>query len=174
MANCDGDTIGHRCCKQHDCQTPLASHRQHFCPDHQHLALKCAVIDCEEDRLTGFRTCSDPEHRALETAYFSRGKAIFKLRSRLRKAGVAVSSDSVATGDADNDDDEVIIESGRNGPVQLDYDGKSDTGNRKLRAYFGARRTHNEQLIMRPCGVILSLATFFGSEAISAVNVHVP
>ena len=50
-------------------------------------------------------------------------------------------------------------------------DGKAEAGNRKLRTFFGRRRTHNEQLIMRPCGVIIARATFFGSEAISAVNV---
>lgn len=109
----------------------------------------------------------------METAYFSRGKAIFQLRARLKKAGVAVQEDSVPPGLSEEDvDDEVIVENGSNGPIVVaDCDGKRETGNRALRAYFGARRTHNEQLIMRPCGVILSRATFFGSEAISAVNV---
>ncbi|KIJ12502.1 hypothetical protein PAXINDRAFT_82820, partial [Paxillus involutus ATCC 200175] len=35
---------------------------------------------------------------------------------------------------------------------------------------FGQWQTHNEQLIMWPCGVILARATFFGSEVVSAVN----
>ncbi|KAJ7708088.1 hypothetical protein B0H17DRAFT_857169, partial [Mycena rosella] len=82
-AHCDGDTIGHRCCKAHDCKTPLPSHRRHFCPDHAHLTLKCAVVECPADVAAAHRTCSDPAHRALETAYFSRGKALFQLRSRL-------------------------------------------------------------------------------------------
>jgi hypothetical protein len=156
--------------------TPLASHHRHFCPDHEHLTLKCAVIECEAVVAVGHRTCNNPDHRALETAYFSRGKALFQLRSRLRKVGVAVQEDSVPPGTLprEDEDDEVIIESGRNGPVvvPLDCEGKPEAGNRTLRAYFGARRTHNEQLIMRSCGVILSRATFFGSEAISAVNVR--
>ncbi|KAJ7106902.1 hypothetical protein C8R44DRAFT_637688, partial [Mycena epipterygia] len=164
-AHCDGDTIGHRLCK-----TPLASHRRHFCPDHEHLTLKCAVIECKTDVAVRHRTCSDPDHRALEKAYFSRGKALFQLRSRLKKAGVAVQDDSVPPGvSAEEFDDEVIIESGRDGPTVVDCDGKPEVGNRTHRAYFGARRTHNEQLIMRACGVILSRATFFGSE-VSAVN----
>ncbi len=54
---------------------------------------------------------------------------------------------------------------------EADCDGKAEAGNRKLKTFFGRRRTHNEQLIMRPCGVIIARATFFGSEAISAVNV---
>ncbi|KAK7020302.1 hypothetical protein R3P38DRAFT_3194859 [Favolaschia claudopus] len=161
-AHCDGDTIGHRCCKFHDCKAPLASNRDHHCPKHAHLALKCAVIECSEKVTPGHRTCGDTAHRALETAYFSRGKALFQLRSRLKKAGVAVPNDSLSPGDNIEDDDEVII--------QGNCDGKSEAGNRTLRAYFGARRTHNEQLIMRSCGVILARATLFGSESVSAVN----
>ncbi|KAI0351937.1 hypothetical protein OH77DRAFT_1461005 [Trametes cingulata] len=42
-----------------------------------------------------------------------------------------------------------------------------------IRARFGQRRTHNEQLIQRPCGVILSRATLFGSEAVSGVKEHI-
>ncbi|RDB27256.1 hypothetical protein Hypma_004511 [Hypsizygus marmoreus] len=43
-------------------------------------------------------------------------------------------------------------------------DGKSSLGNTKPRARFGRRRTHNEQLCVATCGVILGRATFFGSE----------
>ena len=31
--------------------------------------------------------------------------------------------------------------------------------------------THNEQLMVRPCGMIISRITLFGAEAVSAVNV---
>lgn len=170
-AVCDGDTIGFTTCKVHDCKEKLASQNARFCPQHQYLKDKCAVTDCASPHALGFRTCDDTEHRALETAYFKRGKAIFQLRARLKKAGVAVPVDSVALEDGHADDDEVIIESGPTGPVELDCDSKPAGGNRRLRAYFGKRRTHNEQLIMRPCGVIVSRATFYGSEAVSAVNV---
>ncbi|KAF7354501.1 hypothetical protein MVEN_01139400 [Mycena venus] len=172
-AACDGNTIGHRSCKVHNCKNPLPSLRHHFCPAHQHLRLKCAVVDCPSDHALGHRTCDDPDHRALETAYFRRGNAMFQLRARLKKAGVAVPNDSVPVRDASEDDDEVVFEMGPSGPIELDVDdcdGKPETGNRRLRAIFEGRWTHNEQLIMRPCGVILSRATLFGSEAVSAVN----
>lgn len=94
---------------------------------------------------------------------------MFQLKERLRKARSSVlPNDSAPTADDLTnliDNDEVIIE------MNMDCGGKSDEGNRKLKAYFGRRRTHNEQLIMRPCGVILSRATFYGAEAISSVNV---
>ncbi|KAJ6532988.1 hypothetical protein B0H19DRAFT_1272602 [Mycena capillaripes] len=82
-AHRDGDTIGHRCYKAHDCKTPLATNRRHFCPDHEHLPLK------------------EPNHRALETAYFNRGKSLFQLRSRPKKAGIAVPEDSISSGGAE-------------------------------------------------------------------------
>jgi hypothetical protein len=50
-------------------------------------------------------------------------------------------------------------------------DSKAPTGNRKIKALFGRRRTHNEQTLVRPCGVIVARATFFGAEAVSNVLV---
>jgi len=48
---------------------------------------------------------------------------------------------------------------------------KSAGGNKKFKAQFGRRRTHNEQILVRPCGVIVARATFFGAEAVSNVLV---
>ncbi|KAI0355731.1 hypothetical protein OH77DRAFT_1479572 [Trametes cingulata] len=41
---------------------------------------------------------------------------------------------------------------------------KPSTTSRTMRAMFGRRRTHNEQFIIRPCGIIVKRATFYGSE----------
>lgn len=150
----------------HDCKIPLTNNRAHFCPTHQHLVLQCAVVGCEVKRVAGFRTCSDTDHRALELAYFQRGKALFQLREKAKRAGLAVPSDLVEMDLAMGDDEEIIVES-----EKLDCGDKPGEGNRKLRAYFGCRRTHNEQIIMRPCGMITSRAPLHGSEAVSAVHV---
>lgn len=175
-AVCDGITIGHPCCAVHDCKVPLASHHHRFCPEHSSLNTICAVQTCDHPRSPGQRTCNDPAHRKLERAYFSQGQAIFQLRSKLKKAGVAVPVDSVpleehATGHGQGDDEVVIEEE------QEECDTKSPEGNRKekqkLKAYFGRRRTHNDQLILRTCGIIISRATFYGSEAISSVAVRI-
>ena len=171
-AVCDGDTIGHPCCAVHDCKNPLVNHQHRFCAEHADLNLQCAVTSCALARKEGFRTCADISHRSLETSYFKRGKALFQLRARLKMAGVATPVDSAPTDVVISDqqsvgDEEVIVET----ESATDCAGKPDSGNQKLRAYFGRRRTHNEQIIMRPCGIILSRATFYGSEAISSVNV---
>jgi hypothetical protein len=41
----------------------------------------------------------------------------------------------------------------------------------KIRGRLSRRWTHNEQLMIRCCGIILSRATFFGSEALTSVKV---
>ena len=42
---------------------------------------------------------------------------------------------------------------------------------KKLTARFGRRRTHNEQILVAPCGMILARETFYGAEAISSCAV---
>lgn len=48
--------------------------------------------------------------------------------------------------------------------TEVDEDGECDDkpeeGNRKVRARLGRRWTHNEQLCVATCGVILGCATF--------------
>ena len=49
---------------------------------------------------------------------------------------------------------------------------KPETGNRRLRAQFGRKRTHNEQIIVAPCGVIIARTTMYGAEAVTSVMVR--
>ncbi|KAF8196942.1 hypothetical protein BJ912DRAFT_846451 [Pholiota molesta] len=159
-AVCDGNSMGHPCCAVHNCQEPLPNNRHRYCAQHQDLNLQCAVTDCTLPNQLGFRTCGNKDHRALEQAYFQRGQAIFQLRARLDHAGIR----------APTDGSNIDLDMGLDTEIMVECDSKSTLGNRKLHAFFGRRRTHNEQLLMRPCGVILSQAIFFGSEAISSVN----
>ncbi|KAJ7429546.1 hypothetical protein B0H11DRAFT_2405433 [Mycena galericulata] len=64
--------------------------------------------------------------------------------------------------DSDDSDNEEIEYPG--------CDGKPEKGNRVLRARFGRKRTHNEQLNCFSCGIIAGRATFFGSEAPNGVR----
>ena len=47
-----------------------------------------------------------------------------------------------------------------------------DNSKPRMKARFSRRRTHNEQIIVAPCGVILSRATFFGAEGVGSVIVR--
>jgi hypothetical protein len=44
---------------------------------------------------------------------------------------------------------------------------KAPTGNRVLKAQMGRMQTHNEQTLVRPCGVIFARATMYRAEAVS-------
>ncbi|KAG6914131.1 hypothetical protein DXG01_002276 [Tephrocybe rancida] len=132
----------------------------HFCFQHAvEFDSQCAVRECDHQNTPHFLTCDLPEHRTMESEYYQRGKAIFQLQARLRKARHDLQKDSV---DTTGDSSITAFD-------DISCDRKSTAGNRQGRALFSGGRTHNEQLIMRPCGVVTSRATFFGAEAISSV-----
>lgn len=123
------------------------------------------------------RTCADPSHQQLEQAHTERGQAQFQLRERLRRANLAISELSNAipefAGSLRDDDGKETLDVG---PSTLASRGPGHTGTdiagigpRRLRAQFARKRTHNEQIIVAPCGIILARATFYGAEAVSSV-----
>ena len=84
------------------------------------------------------------------------------------------SSDVLLEGLGLDADDEFFVDD--HGHVQLadevedrTCNAKPETGNRKHRVRFGHARTHNKQLCVSSCGVILGRATFYGSEAPNGV-----
>lgn len=66
--------------------------------------------------------------------------------------------------------------------IEIEDEASSTKQVKKLKAQFGRRYTHNEQLFVRPCGVIIGRATMFGSEgqaevvvcAICPFKLHLP
>ncbi|KAF8512123.1 hypothetical protein JB92DRAFT_3173596 [Gautieria morchelliformis] len=151
----DGNAMGHPCCAVHDCKIALGNtNRDMYCPVHLGRQAKCAVISCDMPHAEHFLTCDQGSHRSLEQVYKQKQKAFFHFRNRIAK-GPSLHS--------------VTTDSGPfvGGPA---CESKPLQGNRRIHAQFGRRRTHNEQLLIRPCGVIISRGPFFGSEAISAVR----
>lgn len=41
---------------------------------------------------------------------------------------------------------------------------------KKIAGYFSRRWTHNEQLMVRPCGMVIGRSTFYSSESMTAVK----
>ena len=181
----DGVMIGHPCCGVQDCFEALQSVKDRFCSLHGNLNHICAVKTCVAAAEVGYRTCTTAEHRSLETNYQAQGKAMFQLKHRLERAKLSQTHDSLSIplkaagtgllGDDDVgggvpegsgvDDDEVEVD--KRGICA----GKPESGNRSIRAMFGRRRTHNEELCVTSCGIILGRATFYGSEAPNGVRV---
>jgi hypothetical protein len=109
------------------------------------------------------RTCLDPDHQAVEKTHHERGQARFQLKERMKRARVAHPNDALAQeathtdGESDSDIEKNLVQ---------------DNSKPKIKARFSRRRTHNEQIIVAPCGVILSRATFFGAEGVGSVIVR--
>ncbi|KAJ3990923.1 hypothetical protein F5050DRAFT_1582260, partial [Lentinula boryana] len=154
--------VGHYCCKVHNCTIPLANNRHHFCPMHMDRQHFCVFTDCDLPARAGHRTCSIPEHSEYEDYRNSKSKAFFLLRQRLQRAGVQQPRSSLLL-DGISEDDSLDDDSG-------DLAHKSDKGNRLSKVMFARRTTHNEQLVVCTCGVIVARATMYGAESISGVK----
>ncbi|KAF8577525.1 hypothetical protein K439DRAFT_1649069 [Ramaria rubella] len=169
----DGNTIGHLCCAIHNCKVPLSKVGcDIYCPAHLGYEAKCAVTTCESAHGERFLTCPQLNHRSLEVAYREKGVAFFQMHDKIKKRAEGSASDPGSI-DGGGLNEVVIVEgddAGDSVPVILGCDEKSPAGNRRLHAQFSRRRTHNDQLMIRPRGAIISSVTFFGSEAISAVR----
>jgi hypothetical protein len=155
----DGLTIGHYCCSVFNCTEPLAGQCDQYCPMHAALGFDsmCIIDNCTNQKREGKKTCTVPEHIEYEHNLNIQRGSIFRTRQRLHKAGVAPADD------LDLDEHEVW---------ELQDEHKSENGNRPVRAHPGRRRTHNEQIITRTCGIIIARKTCFGAEGIQAVMVR--
>ena len=155
------------------CTEPLENvKRDRFCPGHQYRLKVCAIEGCEQGVSTGYLTCDVPTHRALEQKRQLRNKANFQMRPQLQKTATSNPSNPPL--------DEEVTQSLHAEGEPLD-EGLEDTflptdsascpqkpesGIRRVTGRFGRRQTHNEQLMVRPCGMIIARATFFGSETV--------
>ncbi|PPQ78706.1 hypothetical protein CVT24_002284 [Panaeolus cyanescens] len=128
-----------------------ANVRHIYCPKHFNLNKKCCAVACSDDAEPGFRTCTLSEHRQLETWLREENKAMFQLKRRLARTGGQLEIDETADAEM--------------------CSGKEETGNRAPHARFGRRLTHNEELCVTSCGIILERATFYGSEAPNGVRI---
>ncbi|KAJ7350894.1 hypothetical protein DFH08DRAFT_695269 [Mycena albidolilacea] len=195
----DRNAMGHRRCHKSPCTGELDSNRHRFCPTHAYLAGFCAIVGCEAPVVSGKKACL--AHAEVERLHYERGRAAFTLRDRLRKHRLAHPSNqapviegSMGEGDAgegegDEDEGEQWFDQDDSGHIHLrpaEHPGsigvddstpceaaKSDTGNRKFKVLFGGLRTHNEQILVHPCGIIVLCATFYNAEAVSNVLLHV-
>ncbi|KAK1217866.1 hypothetical protein PQX77_019466 [Marasmius sp. AFHP31] len=153
----DGVTIGRPCCKVHNCPHPPINNRSHYCAFHHEKRKNiCVVTGCILEARPAHRTCSIAEHIALKDYRNLKGKSFFMLKRRLENTHSQLPDGEV--------EDEGEIE------LNTDPAHKSDLGNTQVKARFGRRRTHNEQLVVCTCGIIAARATLFGAEAISGVK----
>ncbi|KAJ7439728.1 hypothetical protein B0H11DRAFT_1687812, partial [Mycena galericulata] len=157
----DGVTVRHLCCSVHDCQEALPTQRHHFCFTHRDLIQQCCILGCESVAQPGFRTCTIENHRAFQQDADEKNTAMFQLRNRLNNAAIR----------------EVPLAGSRSDPPPAPTSTQptlsqlaSTSSTTRVKGKLARSWTHNEQLFVRCCGIIISRATFFGSEGISGVK----
>lgn len=186
----DGITIGHWRCSatpaqlrelaqadglpppEGPCTSPLGSVKDRFCPHHQkRLGSQCLAQPCGNDALQGHQTCGLQEHMEAYAKFKTRVTSNFTLTSMLNRPGSHLPSDPTVHQDWETaeltgledvqhaDESDRAHEQGREG------------GNVKTcKVCLSRSRTHNDQLIVSTCGIILARETFFHSESVSAVR----
>lgn len=161
---CDGVTVGRPTCAVPHCAGMLETTKQTYCILHrQQMESTCRIIGCLNKADSGHKTCTEPEHRQAEEKYLDAGQATFQLKKRWERA--------IGEGDEVQHLDEEELDTGSEAVFEAMVDSGKGKGEKKIRGQFGRKRTHNEQLIIAPCGMILARETFLHSEAFSLVAV---
>jgi hypothetical protein len=171
----DGITIRHPRCAVDGCKLPLATARDRYCLEHRSSGSLCSIRGCEESIVTGKLTCANALHQAIENIYEMRGQSHFQLQEHCQHARDAHPVDSIAEECSLNDvadeeeveeeftvnDSAAVIPTTSTNFPQLQV-------KKRLKAQFGQKQTHNEQVLVTPHGIILACETFYGAEAISS------
>jgi KDZ transposase family protein len=167
----DGVTVGCPCCAVHNCKVPLENNQHRFCPQDSAQNHVCSVVGCSAPTAPDSRMCSDPEHQEAEQIHQDRQQAHFQLKERLQRARVAHPSDAIAQDvnvadliDADDEEEDLEI---------TGQDSAAKNPRKRIRVQLGRKRTHNEQIIVAPCGMIIAHEMFYGAEGIGSVIVSV-
>jgi hypothetical protein len=184
----DGLTLGHPCCAHHNCHIPLTTIRDRYCITHRELNNICNIKGCSKRVAEGKMTCDNPVHQEVERIHNLRGQSQFQLQEKLKHTHVSHLNDAVAEDVdpamlLDEDEEEFELELqvvNKSDSVHGATEGYSDprgaspsnTNKKKFSAQFGRKHTHNEQILVAPCGMILARETFFGAEAISTCAVR--
>lgn len=178
--------MGFPCCQVGHCTDELENNRHRFCAPHRQLEAICSIVNCDAPVVPGTKACSDPEHAKMERLHFERGRAAFTLKDRLQKHRLAHPSAPADSSGFDEDDDGEEWYEVQGGEVRIHHEqtrgsigtddsvpceASKENDKRKCKARWGRSRTHNEQLLVRPCGVIVQRATFYTAEAVSNVLV---
>jgi len=128
----------------------------------------------------GYHSCAKPECRELERAYYSSGTAMFQLRQRLARQGLANPlQEELSVGMPPQDSFTEAGHGVESAPIladnEIEFEAECEegrTGNKKrMRGRFGRLRTHCEVLCVLSCGTILGRTTMFGSEAPNGIIV---
>ena len=164
----DGVTVGHPRCHAYRCTERLQSPRDRHCNTHRGLDFECAINGCSLPTSDGKRTCDTPAHRQFEQERREKGQAFFNLKRRIESRMAASQIRSQSSQDPtddlldDPDINEVLDDPASTSNVRAKLGSKQP----KIKSSISRRWTHNEQILVRPCGIVIARATFFEAESL--------
>lgn len=184
----DGVTLGYWCCSASEaqlraldpnstanhCDQYLARVIDRYCPAHTRLLKNiCPAQPCVNKVVAGKPTCSDPEHEAAYLEFKEQNTSLFGLPRRMKRPNTHIRLDpsvliSPNTGEV-NITDEYLM----NSEVQeREHESARDGGESQptKKPLLSRKRTHNEQLVVSPCGMVLARKTFYKSESLPKVK----
>ncbi|KAH9823869.1 hypothetical protein DFH28DRAFT_1161758 [Melampsora americana] len=187
----DGLTIGHWRCSastqqleelaasrglpppEGPCTKRLVNINDRFCADHfRSLGRRCRAQPCCEESLPNSHTCANPDHIKAWDAFSNRTKGNFSLTAILNRPGSNLPSDPTVHLDSNtaqfNDLESVQQSDESNRAHESARDGGESQACGKY--VLTRSRTHNDQLIVTCCGIILARKTFYNAESVSAVK----
>ena len=171
-------SVSHLCCGIANCKTPLKNNQHQFCPEHSHSNNICSIVNCLNPVILGRKSCALADHQCIENIHNQHGQSWFQLKERYEQSQLAHPNDAIgeqitSISEIINDDHEQVFETTRDGPVPLTANLAAQNLNPQIHAQFGHHRTHNEQLSVVPCGMIIAWETFYHAEALYSVIVRI-
>ena len=174
----NGVSVSHPCCGIANCKTPLENNQHCFCPEHSHSNNICSIVNCLNPVIPGRKSCTLADHQRVENIHNQHGQSRFQLKEQYECSQLAHPNDAIreqvtSISEIIDDDHEQVFEMTRDGPVPLTANLAAQNLNPQIRAQFGRHQTHNEQLFVAPCGMIIARETFYHAEALYSVIVRI-
>lgn len=187
----DGLTIGHwRCSATTDqlveiarssgrplpegpCTNKLNNVNDRFCPEHfAILGGRCRAQPCPHLAAAHCETCEDPEHIKQWADFKERVKGNFSLTAILNRPGLNLHPDPTPHLDAETGNFQDLESLQQADESQQAHEAAHDGGESAAAGKYvlSRSRTHNDQIIVAPCGITLARKTFYHAESVSAVR----
>ncbi|KAH9824422.1 hypothetical protein DFH28DRAFT_879391 [Melampsora americana] len=156
------------------CKRPLLKITDRFCPYHyKYLHNVCQAQPCIKPTIPGTKTCHLESHILADQKFTEQGNSNFQLSAMLTRPNSSlpidptVYQDPVTTQFQDYETIKMGNESNRSEENARD----GGASKKSKEPQMSRKRTHNDQVIVAPCGIILARQTMFNAEAVSAVKV---
>ncbi|KAA1128364.1 hypothetical protein PGTUg99_014488 [Puccinia graminis f. sp. tritici] len=156
------------------CRRTLDTVRNRYCSFHQpFLEGICQAQPCIQPALPNKKTCGLQSHLDAAKKFGTRVNSNFQLHSILNRPGSNLNLDPTVhleDGSGEIEDFDSLQQADESDRAEESRRSGEEGASKK--PTLSRARTHNDQLAVAPCGVILARQTMFNSESPSAVKVN--